>query len=69
MTAALKPPPATELSRAQYSGWACCWCSASLLQNGGVPAGRAQGKVGAHDLSVDVYACATCARQRGVPSA
>lgn len=63
MTAAVEPPPATELNLAQYSGWACCWCTASL-QNGGVPAGRAVGKVGAHDLSVDVYACPACAPER-----
>lgn len=57
MTWQPKPPPATELTRAQYDGWACCWCGQSLLQKGGRPAGRAQGRAGAHDLSVDVYEC------------
>jgi hypothetical protein len=52
-------PPANLLTYAQYSGWACVWCGASL-QNGGVLAGRAQGSVGAHDMSVDVYACRDC---------
>lgn len=52
-----KPPPAATLTRAQHSGWACCFCGASLQKTGGVPAGRATGRSGAHDLSVDVYAC------------
>ncbi|GGW15694.1 hypothetical protein GCM10018980_52190 [Streptomyces capoamus] len=55
-------PPATELTRAQHSGWACVWCTASL-QAGGVPAGRAEGRSGAHDLSVQVYACTRCAQE------
>ncbi|WP_422130129.1 hypothetical protein [Streptomyces misionensis] len=50
-------PPATGLSWAQYAGWACCFCGTSLANTGGVPADRARGQSGAHDLSVDVYAC------------
>lgn len=53
-------PPATELTRAQYSGWACVYCRAPL-DKGAVFAGRAQGSSGAHDLSVEVYACPSCA--------
>jgi hypothetical protein len=49
-------PPADELTYAQYSGWACCYCGNSLMQ-GGRSVGRAQGKSGAHDLSIEVYAC------------
>ena len=52
-----EPPPAATLTRAQHAGWACCFCGASLRETGGVPAGRAKGWSGAHDLSVDVYAC------------
>lgn len=47
----------TELTWAQYAGWACCLCGASLAAKGGVLAGRVTGRSGAHDLSVDVYAC------------
>lgn len=50
-------PDAASLSRAVYSGWACVHCGASLALRGGVPAGRAEGHSGAHDLSVEVYAC------------
>jgi hypothetical protein len=49
-------PDAVTLTRAQHSGWACCFCGASLAA-GGVLAGRAEGRMGAHDMSVDVYAC------------
>lgn len=56
-----EPPPYRELTYHQRTGWACCWCGASLLRAGGVPAGRARGRSGAHVLDVDVYACgATC---------
>lgn len=54
-------PSALDLTRAQYSGWACVWCGATL-QNGATPAGRACGSSGAHVLDVDVYQCPTCAR-------
>lgn len=50
-------PDAASLSRPVYSGWACVWCGASLALRGGVSAGRAEGHAGAHDLSVEVYAC------------
>lgn len=53
-------PPATELTRAQHSGWACVYCHATL-DKGAVSVGRAEGRVGAHDLSVEVYACPCCA--------
>jgi hypothetical protein len=51
-----KPPPATELTRAQYDGYACCWCGTSLWQ-GAISVGRARGSIGAHVLDVEVYAC------------
>lgn len=54
MTTAL--PDAASLSRAVYSGWACVLCGASLAQ-GGVPAGRARGQIGAVRMDVDVYRC------------
>lgn len=60
-------PPATTLTRAQYSGWACVWCGNSL-QNGGVPAGRAQGRIGAHDMGVQVYACRSCPTPHTTPA-
>jgi hypothetical protein len=53
-------PAATELSRAQYSGWACVFCSARLGK-GAVSVGRTEGRVGSVDLSVEVYACPGCA--------
>jgi hypothetical protein len=53
-------PAATELTRAQYSGWACVYCHAPL-DKGAVSAGRAEGQVGAVDLGVEVYACSGCA--------
>lgn len=55
-----KLPLATELSRAQFDGWACVFCRAKLGK-GAVSAGRAEGRVGAHDLSIEVYACPSCA--------
>ncbi|WNZ11495.1 hypothetical protein [Streptomyces sp. 11x1] len=55
-----QPPPVVELTRAQSSGWACCFCGRKL-RRGAVSAGRAQGRAGAHDLSVEVYACPVCA--------
>ncbi|GGU69063.1 hypothetical protein [Streptomyces daghestanicus] len=50
-------PPAIELPRARYSGWACVWCGASLRHVLAVPAGRATGYVGAHDMSTEVSQC------------
>ncbi|MEV7432877.1 hypothetical protein ACIQJX_09625 [Streptomyces griseoviridis] len=55
-------PAATDLNRAQYSGWACVLCGAAIL-TGAVLVGRAVGAIGAHDMSVDVYACGGCARR------
>ncbi len=57
-------PSALELTRSQYSGWACVWCGASLAR-GGVSVGRVQGSIGAHDLSVEVYACSLDCPGRG----
>lgn len=56
----MKPPRAADLTHAQYSGWACAFCRAPLSK-GAVSAGRAEGHVGAVDLSVEVYACPSCA--------
>lgn len=54
-------PAATSLTRPQHAGWACVLCSAPI-PTGGVLVGRAVGAIGAHDLSVDVYACSSCAQ-------
>ncbi|MER6431607.1 hypothetical protein ABT272_28330 [Streptomyces sp900105245] len=54
-------PSAPALTRAQYSGWACCWCGCSLLRSGGISAGIARGSSGAHVLDAEVYACPACA--------
>ncbi|MFJ4785524.1 hypothetical protein [Streptomyces sp. NPDC088794] len=57
-----EPPGAADLSRAQYSGWACCWCGKGLLdEKGVVSAGIARGRQGAVVLDIEVYACAACA--------
>lgn len=56
-----KPPPVIGLTRAQTAGWACCFCGKAIW-HGAVSVGRAQGHMGAHDLSVEVYACSPCAR-------
>ncbi|MFG3110516.1 hypothetical protein [Streptomyces tendae] len=50
-------PAATALSWAQYAGWACVLCGASLATTGGVSVGRAEGRSGVHDLSTEVFAC------------
>lgn len=50
-------PDAAALSWAQYAGWACVLCGASLATTGGVSVGRAQGRSGVHDLSAEVFAC------------
>lgn len=57
-------PSARDLSRAQYSGWACVWCDCSLLRCGGTSVGRAEGSIGDHDMSVEVYACPACIQLR-----
>jgi hypothetical protein len=62
-----KPPPVTELTKAQHDGWACCWCGMSLLKQGGRSAGRAEGSAGAHDLSVEVYECGPRCPERPAP--
>ncbi|MFG2699518.1 hypothetical protein [Streptomyces sp. NPDC048386] len=61
----LRLPDATTLTRAQHSGWACVLCRAPLTL-GAVPAGRAEGHIGAVDLSIDVYACPSCAVLHGL---
>lgn len=53
-------PSVSELSRAQFDGWACVFCRAPL-DKGAISAGRAEGSSGAHDLSIEVYACPICA--------
>ncbi|MGP4089549.1 hypothetical protein [Streptomyces sp. KR55] len=55
-------PSALDLTRAQYSGWACCWCGKSLVDvTGAVSAGVSRGRDGAHVLDIEVYACPDCA--------
>ena len=54
-----EPPPALELTRAQYSGWACCWCGKEL-RRGAISAGIARGQLGAHVLDIEVYAHPEC---------
>ncbi|MEU5901418.1 hypothetical protein [Streptomyces venezuelae] len=51
-----KPPRAKTLNGWQYLGWHCCWCDAPIWQ-GARSAGRAEGREGAHDLSIEVYEC------------
>lgn len=60
------PPPAADLSYAQYSGWACCWCGTSLLYCSATSAGISRGRSGAHVLDIEVYACPLCARSAGL---
>jgi hypothetical protein len=51
-------PSAVTLPRARYSGWACVWCGARFpLHVLAVSAGRAKGRMGCHDMSVEVYEC------------
>lgn len=61
-------PSAVDLTRAQYSGWACVWCRAPL-KIGAVSQGRARGQVGAVRMDVEVFACPSCAiePQRIIP--
>jgi hypothetical protein len=58
-------PPAFELTAEQYAGRSCCWC-ARVLTHGAVSAGIARGRLGAHVLDVEVYACPGCAADRPV---
>lgn len=53
-------PSALDLTRPQFDGRACVWCSTPLWQNA-VAVGRAEGRLGEHDLSIEVYACPACA--------
>lgn len=63
-------PSALDLTRPQFDGWACVWCGIPLLgMEGVVSAGRATGMLGAHDLSVEVYACPACAIAPLIPAA
>jgi hypothetical protein len=58
----LELPSALDLTRPQFDGWACVWCGIPLMGMEGVTsAGRAEGRMGAHDMSVEVYACPACA--------
>lgn len=52
-------PAVQDLTRAQFDGWACVWCS-TPLRSGAVSAGRAEGHLGKHDLSIEVYECPAC---------
>lgn len=56
-----EPPPVIGMTWAQSAGWACCLCGKAIW-SGAVSLGRAQGRMGAHDLSVEVWACSPCAR-------
>ncbi|WP_338897415.1 hypothetical protein WBG99_18850 [Streptomyces sp. TG1A-60] len=56
-----EPPPVMGLTWAQTAGWACCFCGEAIRADA-VSIGRAQGHMGAHDLSAEVYACSACAR-------
>ncbi|MFJ4013925.1 hypothetical protein [Streptomyces sp. NPDC090026] len=49
-------PDARQLTTEAYAGRACYACG-QHLEHGGVAAGRAVGRDGAHDLSAEVYAC------------
>ena len=61
MTGHREPPPIDRLTRAQTSGWACCWCGRSLMDVEAVPAGVARGQLGVHVLDSHVWACPDCA--------
>ncbi|MGW2379323.1 hypothetical protein [Streptomyces sp. NPDC001658] len=56
MTGRPEPPPVDQLSRAQFDGWACCWCG-TRLWSGARSAGIARGSSGAHVLDIEVYEC------------
>lgn len=58
MTRLPSPPPVSQLSKAQYAGWNCCWCNASLMNvRSTVSAGISRGNSGAHVLDSEVFAC------------
>ncbi|MGD1220018.1 hypothetical protein AB9Q10_16495 [Streptomyces krungchingensis] len=59
MTGKPSPPPVERLTYAQYSGWACCWCTKKLW-HGAVSAGISRGSSGAHVLDIEVYAHPEC---------
>ncbi|MEV7389645.1 hypothetical protein [Streptomyces sp. NPDC091215] len=61
-------PSALDLTRAQFDGWACVWCGMPL-RKGAVSAGRAEGMLGEHDMSIEVYACPACAIAPRTPGA
>ncbi|MFC8201265.1 hypothetical protein ACFUTV_38595 [Streptomyces sp. NPDC057298] len=63
MTWRPKPPPATQLTYAQYSGWDCCWCGKRMWR-GAVSAGISRGSQGACVLDIEVYACGPRCPQR-----
>ena len=67
MTARPAPPSARDLSRAQYDGWACCWCATSLLHIRARSAGIARGTVGAIVLDTEVYECGPHCPERPRP--
>ena len=60
MTWKPQPPPVHQLSKAQYDGWACCWCGKALW-SGAVSAGISRGRQGACVLDIEVHACPGCA--------
>ncbi|GGW41456.1 hypothetical protein [Streptomyces xantholiticus] len=49
-------PPAAALSREAYAGRACYACE-KRLTTGAILVGRAVGRMGAHVLDCDAYAC------------
>ncbi|MFJ3310293.1 hypothetical protein ACIPSA_46340 [Streptomyces sp. NPDC086549] len=58
MTTKAEIPHPRDLTRAQYTGWACVWCGRRLLDAKARLAGRAIGSIGAVVMDVDVYECA-----------
>ena len=63
-----QPPTANGLTYAQRQGWACCWCGTSLwTPAGGVSAGIARGRSGAHVLDIEVSACSLDCPKRPTP--
>lgn len=54
------PPPTADLSYEQHAGRACCWCG-KTLSGRAVSAGISRGRIGAHVLDTEVYACPECA--------
>lgn len=56
-------PSVHGLTKLQHDGWACVWCR-KRLGTGAVSAGIARGRLGAHVLDVEVFACPGCADTR-----